>query len=327
MYQNIKQFLMLAAVLAVLPTSNAWAGKCGPEFVNPITDVAWQCIFPIRIGGLVQMSAGAPEDPATIDNPVCVCNNGAVPTIGVNFTFWEPARMIDTVTDPYCFMAMGQKLPNPTPGQLSGGLHREGNTSRAFAQMHYYIFPVWAVLDMFTDMPCIDAKGFDVAMISEVLPTWNNEITGMLLNPEAALFGNPAAQFACAADSIAALTGMPRDELFWCMGSWGSAYPLSGSITSTDYVEANAGIAARSIYFMGRTGLLLDPGITSCGAVPTPIWSKRNYRLQEAKPVRDYTCRPIGRSGMTWTQGKNPPMGGDNFAWMVFRKVKCCVTY
>jgi conjugal transfer pilus assembly protein TraU len=28
-----------------------------------------------------------------------------------------------------------------------------------------------------------------------------------------------------------------------------------------------------------------------------------------------------------WTHGKNPPLAGDNFAWLVFRKVKCCVTY
>ncbi len=317
----------MAVVLSALPAGPAVAGQCGPGFVNPVTDVAWQCIFPIRIGGMIQVSAGAPEDPDTLDSAVCVCNHGAVPTVGVNVSFWEPARLIDTVSDPYCFMAMGSKLANPTPGQLGGALYRGDGTSRAFQQMHYYVFPAWALLDLFTNLPCLEQGGFDVAMVSEVLPHWNNAIVGMIINPEAALFGNPAAQFACAADSVAAVSGLPRNELFWCMGSWGSTYPLTGSITAPDYVQAHAGIAARSLYLMGRTGLLLDPGVTHCGAVPTPIWKKRHYRLQAVKPVRDHTCRAIGRSGLLWTHGKNPPMAGDNFAWMVFRKVKCCVTY
>lgn len=305
----------------------AQAGKCGPEPVNPVTDVAWQCVFPISIGGLIQVGAGAPVDPDNIDSPVCVCNNGTLPKIGVTFSFWEPARMIDTVTDPYCFMALGAKLANPTPGRLGGDLGRQGGGAKAFAQMHYYIFPVWKMLDMFTDLPCLNDTSFDVAFITEVLPTWNNEILALLLNPEALLFANPAAALACAADSMSALVGMPRNELFWCMGSWGNAYPLAGSITATDFVEANAGLAARGIYLMGRTGLLMDPGVNACYQIRTPIWRKRNYRLQAMKPVRDSSCQPIGRSGMLWTQFKNPATAGDNFAWMVFRKVKCCVSY
>jgi hypothetical protein len=39
-----------------------------------------------------------------------------------------------------------------------------------------------------------------------------------------------------------------------------------------------SGIAARSIYMMGRTGLLLDPGVDACGSVYTPIWKKNNYK-------------------------------------------------
>jgi len=304
-------------------TGNASAGKCGPEFINPVTDIAWQCIFPIRIGGLIQANAGAPEDPDTISNPVCVCGL----RIGITMSFWEPSRMIDTVSDPYCFMAMGQQLNNPSPGMLSGGYMQEEHDRKAFQQLHYYIFPAWAILDMFYDFPCIDNTSFDVAMITEVLPTWNNEITAALLNPEAVLFGNPAAQLACAADAVAAATGMPINELYWCQGSWPSVYPLAGSITATDYVEANAALAGRGIFMMGRLGMLWDPGITECGTVPSPIWRKRNYRMQLAKPVRDSTCQPIGRTGLLWSHMKNPPMAGDNFSWMLFRKVKCCVEY
>jgi conjugal transfer pilus assembly protein TraU len=45
---------------------------------------------------------------------------------------------------------------------------------------------------------------------------------GFLQNPEAFLFGNLIAQAACAADSLATLTGLPLDSLFWCAGAQGA---------------------------------------------------------------------------------------------------------
>jgi conjugal transfer pilus assembly protein TraU len=323
MMQAKSQYVFLMSLLCLIDLG--LAGQCGPA-VNPITDVSWQCVFPIRIGGLIQQNVsgnGLDEDPDTISNPVCACGG----TVGVTMSFWEPARMIDTVSDPFCFGAIGRQLSNPQPGQLAGGLTRAEGGSRAFQQMHYYVFPVWAILDLFVDLPCTDKKEFDIAMISEVLPHWNNEVLALLLNPEAVLFGHPATQMACAADAVAATAGLPINELFWCQGAWPSVYPLAGSITATDYVEANAAIAGRSIFMMGRLGALMDPGVSECGVVPTPIWRKRNTRLQLAKPVKSSSCLLIGRPGLTWTANKNPPMAGDNFSWMMFRKVKCCVGY
>src|SRR3546814_15665732 len=84
--------------------------------------------------------------------------------------------------------------------------------------MHYYIAPVWKMLDMFTDLPCIEDDGFDVAMITEVLPTWQPGTLGAITQPEGILFGNPAAGLACMGDSAAAAAGKVIDPLFWCMG-------------------------------------------------------------------------------------------------------------
>jgi len=324
---NKRLFILLFILVAgSLYVENGYAAKCGPEFINPVSDVSWECIFPIRVGGLPSSTVkgtGLDEDPDTISNPVCVCGG----TIGLTMSFWEPARVIDTVSDPYCFMALGAKLADPAPGKLGGGLRRTRTGSRAFAQLHYYIFPVWGVLDLFTDLPCTDKKSFDVAMITEVLPHWNNEVLALLLNPEAVLFANPATQLACSADAVAANSGLPLNPLFWCQGSWPSVYPLAGSITATDYVEANAALASRGIFMMGRLGALMDPGVSECGVVPTPIWRKRNTRLQIAKPVKGSGCMPIGRSGLVWSQLKNPPLAGDNFSWVAFRKTRCCVGY
>jgi hypothetical protein len=56
------------------------------------------------------------------------------------------------------------------------------------------------------------------------------------------------------------------------------------------------GKSVNIIYMMGRTGLLLDPGVDACGSVYTPIWKKNHYKLQLMRPVKDHACRPIGMS-------------------------------
>jgi conjugal transfer pilus assembly protein TraU len=153
-----------------------------------------------------------------------------------------------------------------------------------------------------------------------------------LINPEALLFANPASQLSCIPDSTAANLGYPLDSLFWCMGSWGSAYPLTGTIPERDTTTANAGLAARMLFKLSREMLLWDTASNACGPVMAPIWRKSHYRLQIARPVKGNDCIPIGRSALLWGSGKNPPGGAganapDNFLWILTRKNKCCIGY
>ncbi|MBB6117750.1 conjugal transfer pilus assembly protein TraU [Rahnella inusitata] len=298
--------------------------ECNSSFINPITDIGWSCIFPMRIAG-VQIIGGE-ENPSNSNSPICVCKGGTVSTLGLRTSFWEPKRIIDTVSDPYCMMPLGTSLNIPKPGTLAGGLDNNDTSKRAFQQAHYYIFPAWKILNMFYDIPCLDDEGYDVAMMTEILPQWNNDILSLIINPEAVLFANPISTITCSADAVAATYGMPLNTLFWCMGSWGNAYPLSGSITSTDYVEANAGIAARTIYMMGRLGLLWNTSEDGCYRELAPIWRKDRFKLQMMRPTRDSACVPIGREGLLWTGMKHNPRK-DNFMWMMFEKKDCCIRY
>jgi conjugal transfer pilus assembly protein TraU len=294
--------------------------------INPVEDVSWRCMFPITLAGV---TIGAENDDTLNEHQsaICTCNSsaGGLPTVGLKYALWEPARIIDTVSDPYCLMPLGTKVGASSNSKLRGSQQRTAQSTRAFQQMHYYIFPVFQILDMFYDIPCLGGKEFDVAMMTEIVPTWNNDLLALLLNPEAILFGNPLTQLACAADSISALTGLPRKELFWCLGSWGNAYPLAGSITASDYLEANAGIAARGIYFMARSGLLWESTADGCSKRIAPIWRKDKYKLQMMRPTRDSNCIPIGRDALLWGAGKHHPYR-DNFMWMMFKKLDCCVT-
>lgn len=321
-------FRMLAiSILLIFWSVHSQASPCPNEGINVMGDISWGCVFPVRIGGMDQGGPNNAEPDDTSMNPICVCHGGTIPRVGLSVSFWEPSRLIDTVSDPFCMMPLGSNIGNPRPGELDGTLRRTRSESHAFQQMHYYIFPAWKILDMFTDIPCMEDESFDVAMMTELIPTWNNDVLSLVVNPEAVLFANPAAALACAAESASALSNKSINQLFWCMGSWGMTYPLAGTIHGSDYVEANAGLAARGTYLMGRTGLLRDTGLDGCTFQFSPIWKKDRYKLQLAKPVRDSTCRAIGQSGLIWTQRKHNLVNQDNFMWVQFHKVNCCISY
>lgn len=325
MKKSIKSLLLSC----LLCSGVAMADSCNTSPINPVTDVGWQNMFPISIGGVVEFGNIDQDDvDDEANSPVCTCNTGTVPKVGLSVSFWEPARLIDTVSDPYCMMPIGLDVnPNDTMGQLAGAYKQQDGHAKLFQQLHYYIFPVLAILDMYTDLPCIEYdRQFDIAMMTEVLPNWNDDLLAMIVNPEAILFANPAAALACAADATATITGKPMNALYWCMGGWGSTYPLAGSITATDFVEGNIGLAARGIYLMGRTGLLEEFSPNGCNRYYAPIWNKDRYRLQMLRPVVESNAKYIGKPGLLWTANKHPVVGKDNFSFLMFRKVNCCVS-
>lgn len=322
----IRRVLGVIFFLVAFSSAEANASPCNDGFINPITKTSWQCIFPIEIGG-VPIGKRTPLDEGNPRSPICFCPSSfGIPLPGIRVNFWNPSRMIDTVENPGCLMALGIDVMGET-GRLHGSTRNDISqaSSKTFAQMHYYISPLWALIGLFSDLPCLRDEGFDVAMMSEILPTHQNEVLGAILNPEAVLFGNPVAVLACVADAARANTGGTFDPLFWCMGGWGSVYPLGGSSTSGDIVEANAAIAAKGIFLMGRLGLLRIYDRSGCFETPAPIWKKSRFKLQEMEPVKSGRCVNIGRTGLLWSYLKHPPHK-DNYAWNVFEKVFCCVT-
>ena len=325
---GMKRILISTGLLLILLLPSRSEGVCVPTGFDPISMVNWHSIFPISIAGKnVVPSADVVKTVSLAKSPVCACPIPIPPFIrpGIPIGFWEPARLVETVKDAWCFPSIGVEFDLLPGAMLDGttGLSRS-NVEETFAQAHYFIFPVWAMLELLKDLVCVEGSGFDVAYITELDPLWQSDILTAIIQPEAILFANPVSQLACIADSVSSTAGLSLSPLFWCMGSWGSAYPLTGHIGSADYVEANAGIAARLIYKLSRQLLICDTNVTLCSCVPTPIWVKHNYKLHVAKPVKDFSSHPIGRSGLLWAYLKNPPYAGDNFVWVLFRRVGCC---
>ena len=325
----------IAGILLVLWASPAF-GVCAGSPHNPITEVCWHCMFPFKIGGvtIAKSPMDLKEPPDLAKSPVCIC---PFPPpiffrIGIPVSFWEPARFIESVKDAFCFPSLGFGLTPLSPGFLNGGGTEAGTQEEApstFQQTHYAIYPVYTMMEILTDFVCLEHSGFDIAYMTEIDPTWNDDLLAEILYPESLLFANLPAQLSCIADSVGSNAGLPLSPLFWCMGSWGSTYPMSGHVGTDNLVQGAAATAARIIYKMGRTGTLCDTGLNLCSCVPTPLWVKHNYRLSLAKPVRGWQCIPIGRSSLIWGAAKNPPLpaGGDapdNFMYIVFRKRACC---
>lgn len=320
---------LIGFLLAVAWCAPSQAACTDDDFIDPINDIVWDCIFPITV---MSIPFDYGEHPPDSNNSDITCQCPGTygpydPGWGFIVTFWEPARMMDTVTDAGCFPALGTEIDlDNNWGYVGGGTLKRGVANIAFQHFHYYVMPIWGVLDMFTDIPCLsDETTFDLAMISEIRPDWGDDLTAMEIYPETALMANPATVLSCVADAVAATVKRPIDALYWCIGSWGTTYPMTGHITARDYVAANAGIAAKAMYMLGRNGLLHDRAMNYCNATVSPIWQKTHWRLQESDPVADNRCHVIGEPGILWTDRKNPVGKQDNFAWMIFRKVRCCV--
>ncbi|MEM2615634.1 MAG: TraU family protein [Thermoplasmatales archaeon] len=297
--------------------------------MNPITDVYWPCIFPIKIAGVTLISG--PEDMGeTIRSPICVCPLDVPPffRIGITVSFWEPTRLNEVVKDPFCFPTLGFGLGGVGKGMLTGDSGGRGHAQASrgtAAQGHWFIFPVWTMLELLTDFICVEHSGFDIAYLTEIDPMWNDDTLALIIHPEALLFANPVAQTACIADSVASNAGAPLSPLFWCMGSWGSAYPMGKKIDNEVSAEGAAGLGARLIYKLGRQGLIWDRAANLCFATPALIWNKNHWRFQMARPSVGRQCIPTGRSSVIWGAGKNVPKpGADNFLFIMFDKRRCC---
>ena len=127
---------LLMLFLSFCFAASASAGNCKGRIINPITDVCWSCVFPIKLGG-VTLSSGKNADPETDANRLCLCASGANITVGLNMSFWEPLRTAEVVRTPYCFPSLGGmelnvgirapahgRTPNPPFIRCIGPSHR-----------------------------------------------------------------------------------------------------------------------------------------------------------------------------------------------------------
>lgn len=171
----------------------------------------------------------------------------------------------------------------------------------------------------------------DIAYMSEVDPLWNDSTLSMMINPEAALFGNLIAQAACAADAVASTAGVPLSPLFWCAGSQGSMYPFTG-YTSGEFspLESSLLVSERMAFKLHREGLVMNTvgaDYAVCYQYPSPIVPKERWRYQMVNMYPETnSCHAFGASTQTWGTPHNAPHSKKNFGYLLWRKRNCVYT-
>lgn len=329
----------LLAVLFVLFAPFALASSdCNGKFPNLVSDICWSCSFPIKFGAsAISLSISNDQEDTPSPGGAPTCNCGV--NIGMKVSFWEPVRHIDVVRKPFCMSAIGVDMSKTIKFDAPHGSkeRRDNGNENSFYQAHLYVDPIMPLLGAVLDSPCLEQSFFDVAYMTEFDPLWNDDELTTILNPDSFLFGNLAARLACGADCVAATIGFSKKELFWCAGCQGSMYPLNGHVAAhVGGVQASSLIMTRLLNKLHRQFMVWaangEDGM--CGYYPQFIMDKTNYKYQMHFPVAQNKingkcCQPIGRSTVLWGAGKEIPNlpgveGGEDFAYMIFRKRDCC---
>jgi conjugal transfer pilus assembly protein TraU len=326
-FLKVSKQLMQGIVLSLALSNSAQACMpLGAGTLDIVAKMCHTCMFPLMIASVPVVYGPMPDFYPSVRSPVCTCID-PFPRVGIPVSFFEPSRIIEIVSEPFCFPTFGITT-GAGNGLLGGQKVNDSSSQHTFMQAHYVIFPVYAIIEVITDFACLQSTGVDYGYLTEVDPLWNSDVMSAFIQPEALLFGNPITNLACIADSISSAFFFPLEPLFWCMGSWGNVYPLTGhKPTGDSFMQDVAGIASKMIYKMHRQLILWGSfGVEGlCGYYPLPIWRKGAYRLQPVTPIPNPIAVTPGQSGMLWDWGKNPPMTFDNFGFLLFKKRDCCV--
>lgn len=318
--RSLKYFLFILFASSVV--NQAFA------MVNPITDICWECLFPIYFSG-VNVTPKHKDLAKHKEKPVCTCP-GNPPTVGIPLTFWEPLYLMDVTTHAYKLVGLGgMKLASETFKNRGCIGKVDEVTHYSNYHVHFYEYPIFALLDLFTDFLCVKKSELSLPYMSEFDITWSNESIGLLLSGEALLFASPAAQMSCLADGMAANGDKPLDELFWCAGCMGSLYPLTG------YVAHHSGPLQASSLLMHRFlakwhRCLQLKGFKArefCQAKYQPLIKKSQYKTQLVYPIPQTkgSCQPLGKSDVLWGAKKSLPGKGDEFVYLIWQKKHCCL--
>lgn len=302
--------------------------KCEGRFINPLTDICWECLFPLTLAGVNLSHSHKDFSPSS--SSFCFCR-GLPPVAGLPLTFWEPSRLLEVTRTPFCLVGLGglSLNDNQTRGKGSVGVQGTSGTQFSTYHVHYYVYPVIAWLEVLTDFPCLEKSNLDIAYMTEFDPLWLDDSLTAVMHPESVLFANPGAHAACVPDCLAVNVQKPMNSLFWCGGCLGSLYPLTGNIGShTSTAQATLLAGMRLLAKLHRLSVLkgVEEG-NFCEEVIKAFLPKTLYKMQIAypKPPSEGPCHALGRSEFLWALNSTYPGKGEDFVYLLWRKRHCCL--
>lgn len=306
---------------------------CTGDLFNPMGDPDWNNVYPITIAGVKLSGKDRSDPPLMTMPPVCVCPSYffGMSMVGVGITYWHPSYLVEIEYRPGCSSTLGGTQLLKGYGKKRSEEADEGSESSQtnLKQIHWYEYPIFSLFKWFADWYCHTSNGYNLLYMTEIDPTWNDDEFGVLLSPESTLFANPIAQAACIIDAVAANVWYPLDPLFWCAGSWGGVYPLSGNAPITNGLpQVNNLVMSKFIARNARLGLgwqTIGP-TAQCNSHPNPIWIKSQFRINQVGPlVRHGDTQAIGDLGLLqFPPTANYPGTGEYTANLLWQGQQCC---
>ncbi len=340
----------LVLVISALSVSEADADSCPASNIlgsGIISNICWSCIFPLKVAGITifgsSISDGGtdgngfslsskpkvPSDAA--DDVVCICTDGALPTVGVPVGMWVPTELYETTLIPGCSSVLGgleigvsDPLYLGTSGDPTSDLEQQ-----SFNHIHSYSYPLVMMMELFTK--CSNSySDIDLLYMSELDPLWNDPVVAMYGNPMSVFGSSIIAQAACAADAITSSFGEPIDDLFWCGGTWSSTMapytgyehaqgPVQFSQSSAQKLLAMNAARGISYRYVGNDAL--------CSPKYSPMLKRSHYRWQVAWPrAEGARNHGSGESPLRWAQGRVIPGVADLPIYLRWSWTDCCAT-
>ncbi|RIY33821.1 hypothetical protein CJP74_00865 [Psittacicella melopsittaci] len=318
------------AGVEITPTSPGSCNSANVLSEKLITDICWDCMFPMRISG-VKVSGGKGRDDipsGSVSQPVCSCKRkGDFPQVGYTLGFWQPIRLVELVRTPGCMMSLnGKKIKLGRAHQLgTRGSGELDTASTGFYHYHFYAFPLLQILGLLNKDLCFsnEFSSIDVLYVSEIDPSWNYPEIAQLVFPETRAFARKEAILACGADAMAHLGQKSSSFLPWCAGTWGNVYPISGfDVSVGSGARMTSLLATRALAASHRRGFeVRTMGKDAlCQTSLALEFLPEQYRFSMFYPMPQNSKHPIGRSTFMWGEAAN----AEDAVYVVWRWRDCC---
>ncbi|RIY35873.1 TraU family protein [Psittacicella gerlachiana] len=329
------KYSLLCLALFLISASHAQSqaiGSCNSANVlsaKLLTDICWDCLFPIKIAGASITGREQREDiPAgAVSSPGCACRQKAdLPRVGYTLGFWQPVRLVELVRTPGCMLSLnGTKTSIGRKQQLGTRGSQELGQGISFYHYHLYSFPLLQILGLFNRDLCFsnEFSSIDILYASEIDPSWNYPEIAQLVFPETQLFSNRASVATCSADTLANLGQRTSNGLFWCAGTWGTLYPLSGfEVSVGSGARITSLLATRALASSHRRGF--EPQTMGkeslCRLQPSFKFVPEQYRFSMLYPMPQNSKHPIGKSPFLWGEAS----GAEDAVYVIWRWRDCC---